>query len=46
MGVFERKPNKNSTQSGFVILQLHCELLYPQAHWIMKDQPVWVLNPH
>lgn len=26
MGVFERKRNKNWTQSVFVILQLHCEL--------------------
>lgn len=44
MGVFERKRNKNWTQSVFVILQLHCELLYPQAHRIMKDQPIWVLT--
>lgn len=44
MGVFERKRNKNWTQSVFVILQLHCELLYPQVHWIMKDQPIWVLT--
>lgn len=42
MGVFER--NKNWTQCVFVILQLHCDLLYPQVQWIMKDQPIWVLT--